>query len=163
LASKFVDWTDTYKQDKARGMLPIASTPPKRIELESKPKGKDSRKGKPSATVSAARQNNRRQSDTGTDNTRYTRTTNKEAHMPAVKTSKTSKSAPTRRRAAKAETVESTLTLVMAKAPSGKGGFLYNDAQDHDEKLHVTSMYLSQNAIAEMFGGEAPDSITVSA
>ena len=83
--------------------------------------------------------------------------------MPAVKTSKTStaKSAP-RRRAAKAETVE-TLTLTLAKAPSGKGGFLYNDANDHDEKLHVTSMYLSQDAIAKMFDGEAPDSLTISA
>jgi len=156
------DWTDTYKQDRAKG--PIMTTSPTRTtKLESKPKGKDSRKGKPSATVSAARQKTRRQSATGTDNTKYTRTHNKEAHMPAVKTSKTStaKSAP-RRRAAKAETVE-TLTLTLAKAPSGKGGFLYNDANDHDEKLHVTSMYLSQDAIAKMFDGEAPDSLTISA
>src|SRR4051812_9989598 len=130
--------------------------PTRSTKLESKPKGKDSRKGKPSATVSAARQKNRRQSDTGTDNTKYTRT--KEAIMPAVKTSKTT----TRRAAAKSAAVES-LTLTLAKAPSGKGGFLYNDASNHDEKLHVTSMYLSQDAIAKMFGGEAPESLTISA
>src|SRR4051812_22892001 len=135
--------------------------PTRSTKLESKPKGKDSRKGKPSATVSAARQKIRRRSDTGTDNTKYTRT--KEAHMPAVKTTKsTTKSAP-RRRATKADAAVESLTLTLAKAPSGKGGFLYNDANDHDEKLHVTSMYLSQDAIAKMFEGEAPDSLTISA
>jgi hypothetical protein len=154
----YVDWTDTYKQDKAKG--PVIPTKPTRTShpeaSASKRNHKDLTTPKRTAKVSS-----RRRSVTGTDNSRYI--TNKEAHMPAVKTSKTSKTntAP-RRRAAKAEAVES-LTLTLAKVPSGKGGFLYNDANDHDDKLHVTSMYLSQDAIAKMFDGEAPESLTISA
>jgi hypothetical protein len=150
----YVDWTDTYKKDRANG--PIIASRPTRTTVPQRGSNKGLKPSKPTATVSVRK--SRRRSVTGTDNTRHNPGGN---NMP-VKTTRKSPAKTTTRRAAKAETVE-TLTLTLAKVPSGKGGFLYNDASDHDEKLHVTSMYLSQDAIAKMFGGDAPESLTISA
>lgn len=82
--------------------------------------------------------------------------------MP-VKTTRKSPAAKTttRRAAAKPEAVEG-LVLSLEKMPAAKGGIKYSDAADHEEKLNITSMYLSQEAVAAHFGGEIPETITVS-
>jgi hypothetical protein len=144
--AKYVDWTDTYKQDRQQGIEGTLSRP-KRSEV--------SRRDKKPATMSAAPKT-RRRSATGTTGN----TTHKEANMPAVKTSK----APARRRSTKAAEPEA-LVLSIERLPKGRGGILYSDKENHkaEDKLNVTSMYLSQHAVEQMFGGEIPETLTISA
>lgn len=149
--SKYVDWTDTYKQDKQQGIEGTISRPI-RTELP--------QRGKKPATMSAS---NRRRSATDTKRNTGNTTHNQEVHTMPVKTTRnTAAKKTTTRRTAKAE--PEALVLSVAKLPKGRGGILYNDADNHgDEKLNVTSMYLSQDAVAKMFGGEIPETLTISA
>lgn len=92
---------------------------------------------------------------------------------PAAKsgTKPASKAKPTVKatQSADAAVHESDVILSMVKAPSGKGGYKYDDSAvvnpsaDKELGLHVTSMYLSQHTIASAFGGKAPKTLVISA
>jgi len=80
-----------------------------------------------------------------------TTNTNQEGNMPTVSKTRTAKSAATKPAASKApakrtsrKATSKSVTLFLVKEPSGKGGFRFDNSHDRDEKLDVTTTYVSQ-------------------